>query len=366
MQNIHLSPATTDNLPYLNLNDNLDLSSLKTLIEREEEKMRRDTILRNHPSPITQLPNGDWYTRINGKKVQSKSMQYVEDRIVSAAKSPVISINSIFEDYLRIRKETVEPTTWRKDIYIFTVLIKPSPIGEKSVDKLTINDGYNFFNYCKNVKPGMKKRHWDNVRCTFNSIFQYCIDQGYITSNPFINVRPKRNAFAPPRRTPDNEKIFSEEERKEIVSHAFKMADKPNNAIFLGIVLLFNLGIRNGELSALKWQDIETDTHNRPYIHIQGQIVEKVDDNSGKSDGWVYFPYTKSEAGNRRLPLNSTCQKAISLTKELNEAAGYECPQIPSRCPSNGLYNAVLKWYADPAYSKICRAYNAYNDNGIH
>ncbi len=323
MQRKSITQSKTENLPYLNLCDSLDLSDLRTLVEREEEKMRRDTILRNHPSPITQLPNGDWYTRIGGKKVQSKNRKYVEDQIVYAASKPVLCINSIYEDYLQIRKENVETTTWRKDVYIFNTFLRTSCIGDKPLEQISVKDGYDFFNYCKQQKPQLKKRYWNNVRCTYNSIFQYCIDQGYLASNPFINLKLKRNSFAPPKFTPDHDKIFSDDERKTILSLAFNSANKAKNAIVLGIVLLFNLGVRIGELSALKWKDIETDNRQRPYIHIQGQIVEKDDKKTGKRDGWKYIEYTKTEAGNRRLPLNTTCQKSLEIVKDLNNKAGF-------------------------------------------
>jgi len=55
-----------------------------------------------------------------------------------------------------------------------------------------------------------------------------------------------------------------------------------------GFVLLFNLGIRDGELCGLKWKDI---TNNK--IHIRRQIVENTD-LDGHKIGFKPVEHTKS------------------------------------------------------------------------
>ena len=81
--------------------------------------------------------------------------------------------------------------------------------------------------------------------------------------------------------------------------------------------MLFNLGLRDGELCALKWKDIETNFRG-DYIHVQREMVAKID-NDGKYDGFEILPHCKTPAGNRRLQLNQKAKETLKLIKQLNE-----------------------------------------------
>lgn len=76
-------------------------------------------------------------------------------------------------------------------------------------------------------------------------------------------------------------------------------------------------GIRDGELCALHWRDIEG-----KYLHVQSEMVEKVNDNAD-FDGYKWVDHCKTKAGNRRIPLNSEARKLLLEIKKLNLANGY-------------------------------------------
>ena len=296
---------------------NLTLENVDSLVERAKNEMKRKELLKQHSSPIKQLPNGRWYTRLNGKKIDKKCKKDVENIVVEYYGNKQITINYIFPDYLERRKMDVADTTWSKDIRYFEMYIKDSDIGNKPIADLDLDDGYNFLKHCLSVKKDMKKKYWNNVNGCLNQLFQYAIDKRYIATNPFINMKPKKDLFEAPIVTRDGDTVFTKAEQTKVCAAAHADAEENHIAEPLGIILLFNLGIRDGELCALKWLDIESDM-KRSYIHIQREMVAKIDD-KGKAHGFRELPHCKTLAGDRRLQLNDKAKEIFKLIKKINE-----------------------------------------------
>ena len=88
-------------------------------------------------------------------------------------------------------------------------------------------------------------------------------------------------------------------------------------------MLNFQIGLRIGELVALKWSDIEGS-----YIHINRMEVEEYniqnDDNIVVNfNGRQVVDRVKSPAGFRDVYLNSEAKKILEMVRELNVRNGY-------------------------------------------
>ena len=308
-------------LSELESHDILKVENFDSFVEGIKEIMRRKEILAKHRPPIKQMPSGRWYTRIDGKKVDKKNKKDVEDAVVAAYKEKEICIGYIFEGYLERRKMDVADTTWSKDVRYFNNFIKNSNIDKKPITSLALDDGYDFLKHCLMTKPDMKRRYWDNIYGCLNQIFQYAIDKRFIDSNPFINMKPKKDLFEAPTKTRDGDTVFTKKEQTLVCRLADEDSITTKSSEPLGIIVLFNLGIRDGELCALKWSDIESNL-NRDYIHIQREMVAKIDEN-GKANGFKVLPHCKTPAGDRRLQLNDKAKEIFAKVKGLNEANGF-------------------------------------------
>lgn len=294
--------------------DNLTVEALESLLEGMKDSLKRKEILSQHKSPVKQLPSGKWYTRVNGRKMERKNKADLEDAIIEAYKQSELTLEFIFDDYIERRKMDVADTTCQKDIRYFNMFLKGSDIAVKPLKSLNLDDGYQFLRYCLEIKPDMKRKYWNNLLGFLNQMFQYAMDKRIITSNPFKNLKPKKDLFAPPTKTRDGDTVFTRTERTKVCALAEEDARKKQKAEPLGIILLFNLGIRCGELCAIKWSDIETNCRGQ-YIHIQREMVVNVDD-KGKANGFRILPHCKTPAGDRRLLLND---KAIELLQQIEE-----------------------------------------------
>ena len=311
----NLLPFLTGNLSYLNPYDILDMDA-KALEERVN-KMKED-ILKQHKSKITQLPNGRYFTRLGGKKIERTRKSDLEKEIILYYTGLNLTIHSTFENYLVRRKTNVRPTTWSKDIRIYNQFIKGSELDSKPIKEISVKDAYTFLNHCKEVKPDIKKKYWNTIDCTLSSLFRFFAEEGIRYDNPFDNIIINQDFFTPALKTKEEDRVFSRNEQANIFEISQKDAELNRDIIALGIQLLFYLGIRIGELCALVWGDIE----NVVYLHIQREIGIKIDEN-GKACGHEILDHCKSPAGNRRLRLNEDALRILMQIKTFNQANGF-------------------------------------------
>lgn len=299
----------------------LNLESLETLMERVSEIMKNKELLKLHKTPITQLPNGRWYTRIEGKMIQLVKKEDVEKKVIEYYSHKTVTIADIFPKYIEQRKKNVVATTWTKELVYYDKLIKTSDIFRKPLDKITLDDGYNFVDHCLKIKPDMTRKYWTNVKGSLNQIFQYAIDHDYLQRNPFNNIKLNKDFFATPQKIKEEDTVFSTEEQKSIIALAEADAQKTRKSEPLGILILFNLALRDGELCGLKWGDI-LKNGKKSHIHIQRGLTGNVDEEVNKIRGYRTVDHCKTPAGDRILPLNQTAKNAFREIKKLNIANG--------------------------------------------
>lgn len=312
--------TSIDTLSQFLINANISRESLESLLERDNEMKKRNEILARHKSPISQLPNGKWYTRLDGRKIQRTKLKDLEDEVIRHYTSPEYTIRTLFHSFIERRKVEVEGTTWSKDLRYFNQYLDNSDIADIPLKELSIKDGYNFMKHCKEIKPDMTQKYWGNVSSSLNRFFQYAIDEEIMDRNPFEHLKPKRDFFQKNTPTREEDTVFTTFERDRICSLAEFDAKKRAKSESLGIVLSFNLGIRIGELCALKWGDIETTLRGNT-IHIQREIISNTDED-GKVKGCKIVDHCKSISSDRVLILNQKAQTTLKLVKKMNEDNG--------------------------------------------
>ena len=279
------SATTCPDLSLVINYDNLSSTEeLEALVEGFKQNMKRKEILQNHKPAIKQLPSGKWYTRIDGKKYERVIKKDLEDLIVkSYLEENITSLNSIFKSFINYRKKVVSSRTWKKDIQYFETYIQNSDLGQKDLATITLDDGYTFVDHCLQVKPDLKCKYWNNIRGCLNQMFQYAIDRNLITRNPIEHLKPQKDLFTAPTITRDGDTVFTREEQTKVIKLAEEDSARKQISEPLGIVLLFNLGLRDGELCALKWKDIETNLRG-DYIHVQREMVANINED-GRCNG---------------------------------------------------------------------------------
>lgn len=319
--NLLINPDTLQALINSLKTDNI---SKEEVLKLMEEEMKRNEILSKYE--IKQMKGKDtrYFVRFEGEVIKKPTRKAVEDELIRRYESKKMTLEEIFEDYIAFRKTIRPASTWGKDIRYWNRFIKNSPLIQKDISELNTDDAVNWFKHCLQIKPDMKEHYFNDLKSATNDFLNYVIEREKILiknpayKNPLSSFKPHKEKFTKKIKKKDCDQVFSEEEKKDIKTLAFKNATKNSDVMPLSIVIILNLGLRSGELCGLKWKDI---LYDETYINIERSLVEDCNEN-GKKIGYKLVDHCKTKSSERILQMNSECQKAFLLIKEINEKNG--------------------------------------------
>lgn len=152
-------------------------------------------------------------------------------------------------------------------------------------------------------------------------MLEYAVDAEYIEKNPY-RIKVNKKKFSSSSKKPSDKEVFQKDEKALFISEMERrIMNNPSNTAPLAVLLDFELGTRKGEILAISKHDIEEDR-----IHIHRQLVEEFDTSNLdhiKSIGFHVVDYTKSEDGDRWLPLTQEAKNIIKRIESINEEYGY-------------------------------------------
>ena len=161
----------------------------------------------------------------------------------------------------------------------------------------------------------LTKKQYFNMTVIMRQCLEYCCDMNYISTNPFHRVKIDKKLFTKTPKPKNYTQVFLEEEEVNLCKYLLdEYEHNPKVLTPLAIVLNFQLGLRIGELVALKWEDIHDN-----YICIQRMEVATYSINNDcivVKNGADIAEYTKSDAGEREVYLNSESRKILKLIKK--------------------------------------------------
>ena len=297
--------------------------------------MKKSEVLATHKFKITK-PNGKrdsrWQTYYmdkegNKKKVSSTTEQGLYDKLYAIYKADdeKITIASLFPIWIdKRREEGLNAKTIARNINHWNKYYKNSKIISKSIQKITADDIEKFFHNCITTY-NLTTKELGNMKLIMTSIFKYAKKQNYIVINPFDNDVDINTVACKPKPKPKNtERIYFQDEKEALFKEVKKDISLNERTNGYAILLTFKLGLRIGELSALKWSDID---YKDKTIHIHRMETDDELDGHLKP---IVVEYTKckSEYGDRYLPLSDDDMKLLNNVKKFNMNYGYNSDYI--------------------------------------
>ena len=292
------------------------------------EAMKRKEILNQHPSAISKM------TLKNGKEVygtylhlpngerkfrRRNTLKELEDCIIEFYKEQQEdrTMDTVFKEwqdfrleYKEIKKETYDRYSDAYEQFFHT---NKYSITSKKFKDITEEDLEIFI---KSVIRDLSLTHkaYSNMRTLILGTFKYGKRKKYTSlsiSHFFGDLDLSKNIFR--QRIIEKEKeVFMEDEIPVVLDYLRKHPDIYN----LGILLVFQTGLRVGELSALKASDIQKQS-----IKVRRTEVKYRDEN-GKWKVKVE-DHTKTEAGTRDVIIPTTALETIEAIKKLNPNGEY-------------------------------------------
>lgn len=296
---------------------------------------KKEEILSKHKYKIFQGSDGRWKTTVpdetkkSGRRIIAKSdyndfinelvafYDSIEDNSNSVNES-LCTLTDILPKWLELKEVHTDSGSYIKRIYVdWNKYYKGKDIANIPVQNMTqiyldkwVHQTIKDYN--------LTRKQYYNMSIIIRQCLDYCCQLNILQSNPFRDVKINKKLFRKVRKPKSKTQVF-------LVKEQLLLFNEANNSFLrcpkcttpLMIMFNFFLGLRIGELTALKWTDIED---NYLYVHRSEVEDVKLDLNTGDviSTSFKVVEYTKSDAGDRYVYLNSEAKKILRIVKRVN------------------------------------------------
>jgi len=345
------SPEET--LAFLEINGIIDLRD----VEENMRKARKEKILQKHPYSIYQGKDGRWCTylpddsKAYGRRLIVKThLDELEtllckhyESIEAGLFKNVCTLEDLYPAWIEYKSVHVCETTvirikkdWRK--YYENAEIVKKPI--RSITKLEIDTWVH-----KMIREHAMNAHkYGNFSVILRQMLEFAVDSEIIEKNLFLDVRiNRRRVLVPEVKKPDHTQVFTKSEENMLIERAWKAFNKQENYMQwyapLAVIFLFYTGLRLGEISALRFEDITGKSMlvNRLVRFPTGEIVD----------------HTKGSYGSRTVPLIPNAVYIIDLIRTHRQERGLDaegyifCPNDKPVSTYNAIERALKKYCQD-------------------
>lgn len=208
--------------------------------------------------------------------------------------------------YLPFKKISIRPSSYSRlcSVYKYHCYV----LGDYALSEISENDCLRIIKKMQNDL--YSKSALDKVYEFFNNSFKYAVRSGFIEKNPLLYV-PKLASLV----TKKNINVYTVDDTEKI--EKFLDDKNVNLAVYrYSIPLLYNCGLRIGELLGLRWSDVDLDG---ALIHIKNNLSYYFD--YEKNTMLHKFTLPKSLSGVRVVPLNEKAIYFLNILKEFSSGA---------------------------------------------
>jgi integrase len=307
-----------DDLKYAIENGIINLSHIQEQIEMN----KREEILKEYRDSIWKASDGYWkirmtYDETGQKKVfKRRSKQDLEDLIVKAHREKVENpkIKSIFEDWAQrkfdLKKISVQTyQRYHQDFNRFFGIL-----GEKKIRSIEPEDVSNFLEE-QISEHNLTAKAFCNLKTITRGTLKWAKRNKLIDWNVqelFYDLDVTDKSFKKSIKE-DSKEVFNDAEMKRIVEYLKENQDMVN----FGILLMFVTGLRVGELSALKWEDWDSNTG---IIRIRRTEVRHYENHKGIFE---VKDFPKTEAGIRNVVVPQGCIWILQKLRNMSAFCEY-------------------------------------------
>lgn len=308
----------------------VDINTIAKQIEMKE----REKYLEMHKYEIWQgETDKKWYTYLpdetKGRKLKKRgTREKIEDCVVEywknysldeeKEKEKNITLKELFPKWITYKSKHTKSTAYIKRITSDWAKFYKDDIDfiNKPIRKMQTID-LDEWAHDKIKEYDLTKKSYYNMSVILRQSLDYAVEKGYINKNPFPDVKINSKMFRRTKKKSGEKEVYTVEEEQMLVEDMLRRFEKDQaNTAPLAVMLEFEIGVRVGELCALKFDDIEGN-----YILIQRQEVEefkKIDDYTMRFKNFKVVDYTKTEDGFRYVYLTETARKIITAAKKAN------------------------------------------------
>lgn len=304
---------------------------------------KREQILKIHPYAITPptSEDGRWqttYKEANGKRrnIKAPSKEALLDKLIpfyfSNPHADKMTFHALYGEWLEYKQTvTNSPNTIKRHEQHYRKYFESSVLHERKLKQL---DELLLEKECNRIVKGynLSRKEWGNVKTILNGMFAYAVRKKYLTENPMENVKILVKFKQIVKKTGKTE-TYNSDELKSLNQYLDRMYAETLDTSFLAVKLNFLLGLRVGELVALKWEDYSDMNH----LHIVREEVRNQNTNT-----YEVVEHTKTNS-DRFVVL---VPKAINILQKVKRSSNYIFTRNGERLTSRQVAY-VLEKYAE-------------------
>ena len=240
---------------------------------------KKEQIKKIHPYAITppSKDGGRWQTFYKGTDGKRKNIKAQTEEDLLNKLIPLYFQNSyidkltfhkLYEEWLEYKKTvTNSPNTIKRHTQHYSKYFESSCLHAmkiKQINELFLESECN-----RIVKDfNLSRKEWGNTKTILNGMFQYAVRKKYLPENPMDKIQIHVKFKQIVRKTGKTE-TYNTDELENLNQYLDRMYTKTEDTVFLAVKLNFLLGLRVGELAALKWEDLSDENH----LHIVREEV---------------------------------------------------------------------------------------------
>lgn len=311
----------------------------EAIMNAQKEKM----LSTMHPYKITEPKSerGRWQTYYRDAKGERKIIRAQTKDALLEKLIPIyfqeshldkLIFSDLFLEWLEYKKTVTDsPNTIKRHIQHYKRYFERSELHNmpvRRIDTLLLESECN-----RLVKEyRMSRKEWNNVKTILLGCFEYAVRKKYITANPMDDVKILVKYRQVVKKTGKTE-TFNTEELKDLNNYLDTMYAETEDTVFLAVKIDFLLGLRVGELAALKWEDCG----EKSSLHVVRTEVRNQETNH-----YDVVEHTKTNH-DRYVPL---VPKAISILEKIPKQGSYIFMRDGERITSRQIAY-VLEKYAE-------------------
>ena len=316
-------------LQFRNDDGSISLDGVKEYMR----KARKNKILDNYRGQIKKLNGKDqrYYIKLKDSSrsdgrytIKAPTEEELLEKVflwhlenVEKIKKPTLA--SIFPEFLEYKKKTTwSESTAKRNLSVWKNHYENTDIIHVPIRKIRLKILQEWA-YGLIEKHDLTQKEFGNVATWMKQMFEYAAMEEIIDRNPYTMLKiTNRNVFRQPEIKSDEHKVLSPDMELALYRKCWEHFESKyypvHQLLPLGIIMLFQAGLRPSELATLRYSDIDGDEIIiRRYYSDKANVIRE--------------NRTKAGHGFRRIILTSLAKEIIEAARQRQLEEGIENPE---------------------------------------
>ena len=247
---------------------------------------KKEQVKKVHPYSITSpaSKNGRWqtyYKSVDGKRkiVRAQTEDELLNKLVQLyfrnSYIDKMTFHELYEEWLDYMKSiTNSPNTIKRHEQHYKKYFEISILNNKKVKEI---DELLLEQECNRIvrEFNLPRKEWSNAKTILNGMYSYAVRKKYLEINFMDKVQIFVKFKQVVRKTGKTE-TFNSDELKSLTEFLDRMYQESGDSSYMAVKLNFLLGLRVGELVALKWEDFSENHLHIVREEIRNQVTNEI------------------------------------------------------------------------------------------